>query len=105
MPNRPQFNKNQNKKFCSHPSTSQSNRKTLIIITLLLLFFLTLFNIEETTNENSSDLPGFYYDSIKQRYFKIQSNTFGVQSVVTNESIRLMSKAKNNNLTNIKYKR
>jgi hypothetical protein len=101
MPNRPQFNKNQNKKFCSHPSTSQSNRKTLIIITLLL-FNLTLFNIEETTNENSSDLPGFYYDSIKQRYFKIQSNTFGVQSVVTNESIRLISKAKNNNLTNNK---
>jgi hypothetical protein len=98
MPNRPQFNKNQNKKFCSHPSTSQSNRKILIII--LLLFNLTLLNKEETTNENSSDLPGFYYDSIKQRYFKIQSNTFGVQSVVTNESIRLMSKAKNDLTSN-----
>ncbi len=32
-------------------------------------------------------MPGFYYDPVKKKYFKIQSNNFGVQSVVTNRSI------------------
>ena len=32
-------------------------------------------------------MPGFYYDPVKKKYFKIQSNNFGVQSVITNQSI------------------
>lgn len=45
-------------------------------------------NKEASNTENSSDLPGFYYDPIKKKYFKIQSHNFGLQSVITNQSIK-----------------
>lgn len=38
------------------------------------------------TNEN--DIPGFYFDPVKNKYFKIQQNTFGVQNIPTNELIK-----------------
>ena len=40
-----------------------------------------------TTSEDAPELPGFYYDHAKQKYFKIGSNNFGVASVVTSQSI------------------
>lgn len=43
----------------------------------------------EASNNNDSvpELPGFYYDHEKQKYFKIGSNSFGVASAITNYSI------------------
>ena len=43
---------------------------------------------QSVTNEQESDLPGFYYDAVKKKYFRIQANGHGVSSVVTKESIR-----------------
>jgi hypothetical protein len=40
------------------------------------------------TSSNSSDIPGFYYDPVKKRYFKVQSNSFGIQASVTSDSLK-----------------
>ncbi len=32
-------------------------------------------------------MPGFYYDPVKQKYFKIESNSFGVSSVLSKHDI------------------
>lgn len=46
-------------------------------------------NNEETeSNKSSDDIPGFYYDPVKKKYFKIQSNSFGSQTVVTNDLVK-----------------
>jgi hypothetical protein len=42
-----------------------------------------------TTSSEASDIPGFYFDPIKNRYFKIQSNFFGLQSAITTDMIKL----------------
>jgi hypothetical protein len=33
-------------------------------------------------------LPGFYYDPIKQKYFKIESNSYGINSIISKHSIK-----------------
>lgn len=40
-----------------------------------------------TTTDNAPELPGFYYDPEKKRYFKIQANNFGQANIPTRESI------------------
>lgn len=42
-----------------------------------------------TTSGNvvAPELPGFYYDPEKKRYFRIQANNFGQMNIPTNESI------------------
>ena len=41
---------------------------------------------------NVPELPGFYYDAAKKRYFKVQSNNFGQTSVPTYEWIERRDK-------------
>ena len=47
---------------------------------------------EEDSNEEAEEdfveLPGFYWDPVKKKYFKVQKNSYGVQSSVTNDSIQ-----------------
>ncbi len=45
------------------------------------------FGVTATKSEDVPELPGLYYDHVKQKYFKIGSNNFGVASVVTTQSI------------------
>lgn len=42
----------------------------------------------QSQQNNVMNLPGFYYDPEKKRYFKIQENNFGQTSIPTNESLR-----------------
>lgn len=49
----------------------------------------------DSINE-ASDIPGFYFDSVKNRYFKIQSNFFGLQSAITNDSIKIKKETEQN---------
>lgn len=45
---------------------------------------------DNSVNQNLSsapELPGFYYDEAKQKYFKIGSNSFGITSAITTQSI------------------
>ena len=37
--------------------------------------------------DTAPDLPGFYYDPVKQKYFKIESNSYSVKSVITKHSV------------------
>lgn len=41
-----------------------------------------------TSSSNNLDIPGFYYDEVKKRYFKIQPNYATQSSVVTNDIIK-----------------
>jgi hypothetical protein len=45
-------------------------------------------NNNNSTNNIESDLPGFYYDPVKNKYFKIESNNSGISNLVTTESIK-----------------
>ncbi len=44
----------------------------------------------ETTTD-SNEIPGFYYDPIKKKHFRIQSNSFGVQNVITSGLMKAKS--------------
>ena len=44
--------------------------------------------------DTAPDLPGFYYDPVKQKYFKIESNSYSVQSVITKHSVAKSTKPK-----------
>ncbi len=48
-----------------------------------------------TQDEIDNDLPGFYYDPMKKRHFRIQSNNFGISSVITSESMKNKSSQEN----------
>lgn len=37
---------------------------------------------------DDNEIPGFYYDPVKKRHFRIQSNNFGVASVITGDLIK-----------------
>ncbi|CAF0792326.1 unnamed protein product [Brachionus calyciflorus] len=43
---------------------------------------------QQASSQDDIQIPGFYYDPIKNKYFRIQSNSFGIESVHTNESIK-----------------
>lgn len=47
----------------------------------------TVNNEASNNNDSVPELPGFYYDHEKQKYFKIGSNSFGVTRAITNYSI------------------
>ena len=55
---------------------------------------------ELSATSNESDLPGFYFDPAKNKYFKIQSNYFGVQSTITNSSLKQIKEIENINKRN-----
>lgn len=52
---------------------------------------------QTSAQSNESDLPGFYFDPVRNRYFKIQDNYYGMESVVTNDSIKSKQIAENMN--------
>jgi hypothetical protein len=52
---------------------------------------------ETQTNTSSSDIPGFYYDEEKKKYFKIQPNHQRQTNCVTNDLIK--TKNRENDLT------
>ncbi len=58
-----------------------------------------------TTSEDVPELPGFYYDHAKNKYFKIGSNNFGVSSVVTTQSIAKIQENKDFSDLSRKFKR
>lgn len=39
-------------------------------------------------SSNEIQIPGFYFDPIKNKYFKIQANSFGSESLISNESLK-----------------
>lgn len=41
-----------------------------------------------TSVTTDNEIPGFYFDPIKNKYFKIQQNTFGIQNIPTSEVIK-----------------
>lgn len=45
-------------------------------------------NKKPKNDSAAPELPGFYYDAEKKRYFKIQNNSFGQTNVPTSESIK-----------------
>lgn len=55
------------------------------------------FKVDEGPVINSSlapELPGFYFDESKQKYFKISSNSFGIKAVVTSDKIAIQNEPK-----------
>lgn len=42
----------------------------------------------DSSIDTNNDIPGFYFDPVKNRYFKIQQNTYGVQNVPTKETLK-----------------
>ena len=45
-------------------------------------------SIEPESSADDNEIPGFYYDHIKKKHFRIQANNQGVQSVITNEFMK-----------------
>ncbi|RNA22127.1 DDB1- and CUL4-associated factor 4 isoform X1 [Brachionus plicatilis] len=41
-----------------------------------------------SASSETTEIPGFYYDPVKNKYFKIQPNAFRVQNVPTEETIK-----------------
>ena len=61
-----------------------------VTLNLFILFIEDNKVIPSEASKNSDsvpELPGFYYDHAKQKYFKIGSNSFGVTNAVTHYSL------------------
>ena len=47
------------------------------------------------SSASAPNLPGFYFDESKQKYFKISTNSFGIEGVVANKRATAQNKIEN----------